>query len=1023
MNERRCIHLSVGPILESLEARLLLDGTTAQQAIELFHTTPAVFIENQGQWADSTVRYVHNGQGANIAHTDSGPVFELFREVPGDADDAEAPSAILDLDFEAEPAELERLRFSATFDGANAVTPVGLNEAETHFNFLVGDPSGWREDVPSYEIVAYEGLYDGIDLHTWGRRDHLKYEFHVASGADFSQIRVSYSGIDGLSIDEAGALHVRLPGDWGEVVDDAPYIYQLVGGEQVEVAGAYRLVDADTYAFEITGRYDPTRQLIVDPDLAWATYLGRSEYEQGKGIAVDSAGCAYVTGLTYSHDWATHGAHDTTHNGWYDVFVAKLDSTGSSLLYATYLGGSSSETGAAIAVDGAGCAYVTGETWSIGWATSGAYDTTYSGGPGDAFVAKLSATGSSLLYATYLGGGDGDSGAGIAVDGAGCAYVAGGTYSPGWATAGAYDTTHNGESDVFVAKVSATGSSLLYATYLGGTRGDDAAGITVDAPGCVYVTGNTWSTGWASSEAYDTTLDGRTDGFVAKLSVTGSSLVYATYLGGNDSDSGTSVVVDGAGCAYVTGQTQSPGWGTSEAYDTTLDGRTDGFVAKLSVTGSSLVYATYLGGSDYDAGFGIGVDGAGCAYVTGRTTSPDWATPGAYDATYNGGFDAFVATVSPTGSSLLYATYLGGSGTDEGWGIAVDGPGGPYVTGASYSPGLATDGAYDTTHNGSCDAFVAKILTPTPGAWQSAAEHAQGIGEVLLVIADDGSFSEPRMTGVSKLRIDFPEAIDPASFTPAGVLMACKDAGGQELDLSGIVVTTSTTGGDTVGIIEFTPGLPDVGRYLVQVEGITDVAGNALAGDNDRVFTAIAGDALGDLRVNAIDLSYLWANRVFAIDGVTESQTRSDVNCDGRVNAIDLSAAWARRGANMQNVPDPVLPGKPGGARAAGDAVAEAVAAAVWAQADRVDALEGGEPNPGRAGPGRGGSSGPRASSRYRRRAELRRGLRPSRTPSAGVSTVPAGTDAVEVAGDRPAAADADLLDVLALSRLLPRAL
>ena len=200
---------------------------------------------------------------------------------------------------------------------------MGLSEAETTFNYFVGDKSDWRSNVRSYEVVAYQGLYDGIDLHTWGRRDGLKYEFHVAPGSDYQQIRISYEGIDELWIDESAALHIRMA--LGELVDDAPYIYQDIAGRQVEVAGGFELIDADTYAFNITGAYDPHADLIIDPDLAWATYLGISKLDRAKAIALDIAGNAYVTGTTVSTGWATPGAYDTSHNGGWDVFVAKLD--------------------------------------------------------------------------------------------------------------------------------------------------------------------------------------------------------------------------------------------------------------------------------------------------------------------------------------------------------------------------------------------------------------------------------------------------------------------------------------------------------------------------------------------------------------------------------------------------------------------------------------------------------------------------------------------------------------------------
>jgi hypothetical protein len=366
--------------------------------------------------------------------------------------------------------------------------------------------------------------------------------------------------------------------------------------------------------------------------------------------------------------------------------------------------------------------------------------------------------------------------------------------------------------------------------------------------------------------------------------------------------------------------------------------------------------------------------------------------------------DAFVVKLSPSGGHL-WSTYLGGGGSDEGSGIAADAAGNALVTGQTWSYGWVS-GGWDTMNAGSGDAFAAKVLiSPTVNAWYSLAVHRRGVGEVPLEIPDDGMFSEPRTGGAAKLLVEFSEAIDPAAFVPASVRIAGNHVNGQAVDLSGITVSTSTAEGDTLGVIEFTPALPDVARYLVQIEGVMDEAGNPLAGDNDRVFTAIGGDALGHLRVNAIDLSYIWANRAFPIDGVTESQTRSHVNCDGRVNAIDLSAAWARRGANMQNVPDPLVPGKRDGAAASGEVLALLFS-------PTPGSLKAGTPTVSRsetwlASPVFGVADLPRALP-----------VRPG--ASAGVVTVPIETGALELRPAAPAAAvDAELPDVLTLAKLM----
>jgi hypothetical protein len=325
--------------------------------------------------------------------------------------------------------------------------------------------------------------------------------------------------------------------------------------------------------------------------LVYSTYLGGSDNDffdsGGRAIAVDGAGSVYVTGQTRSTEFpTTAGAAQMTHAGRTDAFVTKLNAAGSGLVYSTYLGGSGFEFVWGIAVDGAGSAYVTGSTASIDFpTTAGAVQTTNAGFV-DAFVTKLDATGSGLVYSSYLGGSDSDLdfGGGIAVDGAGSAYVTGRTGSSDFpTTAGAAQPTYAGSIDAFVTKLDATGSGLVYSTYLGGTAADRASGIAVDGVGSAYVTGATASTDFpTTSGAAQTTFAGQFDAFVTKLDATGSGLVYSTYVGGNSSDPGTSIAVDGAGSAYVTGITLSTDFPTtSGAAQTTFAGMTDAFVAKI----------------------------------------------------------------------------------------------------------------------------------------------------------------------------------------------------------------------------------------------------------------------------------------------------------------------------------------------------------------------------------------------------------------------------------------------------------
>jgi hypothetical protein len=423
------------------------------------------------------------------------------------------------------------------------------------------------------------------------------------------------------------------------------------------------------------------------------------------------------------------------------------------LLYATFLGGSDWDEGNGIAVDGAGNAYVTGRTWSSDFpTTAGAFDTSYNG-RWDAFVAKVNPSGSALACATFLGGSDDDESYGIAVDGAGNAYVTGETKSLDFPTTpGAFDTSHNGGwGDAFVAKVNATGTGLAYATFLGGSNWDDGYAIAVDGAGNAYVTGETWSSDFPTTVgAFDTSFDYYSDAFVAKVNATGTGLAYATFLGGGSGDWGYGIAVDGAGNAYVTGGTYSSSFPTTPgAFDTSFNGGRDAFVAKVNPSGTALAYATFLGGSNRNDGWAVAVDGAGNAYVAGQTSSSDFpTTPGAFDTSHGGGTcydgswffpcpDAFVAKLNPSGTALAYATFLGGSDWDVGL-VAVDGAGNAYVAGMTLSPDFpTTPGAFDTNYNGEEDAFVAK-LNPS-GAGLAYATFLGGSDWDAGMVAVDGA--------------------------------------------------------------------------------------------------------------------------------------------------------------------------------------------------------------------------------------------------------------------------------------------
>jgi len=478
-----------------------------------------------------------------------------------------------------------------------------------------------------------------------------------------------------------------------------------------------------------------------ESDLVWSTFLGGILPDRGEGIALDDAGNAYVAGATSSTEFpTTSGAYDTIGPiDWdEDVFVTKLNPAGSALVYSTFLGGEYPDAGLAIAIDGLGCAFVTGRTNSNDFpATPTAYDTSLSDSD-DAFVTKLTADGSDLIYSTYLGDMWSDIGQGIAVDDSGCAYVTGYTNSSDFPTTpGAFDTTADGgwsEGDAFVTKFTPAGDNLVYSTFLAGEEWMDeaASAIAVDDSGCAYITGYTGSSTFPVTPGAFDPIPSGLDGFVTKLNPDGSDLIYSTFLGGNyDYDDGRGIALDDAGQAYITGYTYSLDFPTTPGcFDDTYGGDSDGFVTCLNSDGSDLVYSSFLGGAYDDAGQGIAVDSSGSACVTGHTVSYDFpTTPDAYDITLCDDvdlwWDAFMTKVAPAGDDLDYSTYLGGWFEESGRAIAVDDDANIYVTGYTGSDDFPTTaGAFDTTFDSeesTSDVFVAKfslgtIPPPTPPA-------------------------------------------------------------------------------------------------------------------------------------------------------------------------------------------------------------------------------------------------------------------------------------------------------------------
>ncbi|OGD22428.1 MAG: hypothetical protein A2W03_01560 [Candidatus Aminicenantes bacterium RBG_16_63_16] len=480
----------------------------------------------------------------------------------------------------------------------------------------------------------------------------------------------------------------------GGYSDEEAYDLAVDSTGNVYIAG-YTWSDPDT--FPVIVGPDLTRAVNYDGFVAklnasgtaliYCGYIGGDGFDECQGVAVDASGSAYITGFTTSSQatFPVLTGPDVTHNGFDDVFVTKVNPSGTALVYSGYIGGSDQEWARDIAVDGSGNAYVTGTVLSTQatFPETVGPDLTHNGG-NDAFVAKVNAAGSGLAYCGYIGGSSSDIGYGIAVSSTGNAYVTGYTQSAEttFPEAVGPDLNHNGGVDAFAAKVNAAGNALVYCGYIGGSGTDYGYDIALDSSEKAYVVGETYS-----SEATfpllvgpDLTHNGGYDGFIAKVGVAGTALVYSGYVGGTDWDGIYSVAVDGAGNAYVTGYAYSDEttFPASGGPDLTHNGDADAFIAKVNASGDGLAYCGYLGGPDEDQGYGVAVDTAGSAYVTGYANSlePDFPVYIGPDLTHNGSEDVFVAKIveEPLWKPHHAVGDFDGDGVDE---AAVDfgGPG------------------------------------------------------------------------------------------------------------------------------------------------------------------------------------------------------------------------------------------------------------------------------------------------------------------------------------------------------------
>jgi hypothetical protein len=684
------------------------------------------FEPNLGQ-TDSQVKFVAHGADYALFLTSDEAVFSMAQ--PNSV--ASSPSRRKAARPASSSSVLRMRMLGAT---PRAMHPAEPTEGRSNY-FIGRDASKWVSGVPQYSRVNYDELYPGVDATFYGQDRMLEFDYIVKPGAHPEQIALGFTGTRRVETNSSGDL--VLASEAGDLHLKKPVAYQQQDGKRTPVDVQFVARNNNEVGLEI-GAYDHSRELVIDPAIVYSTFLGGSNADAGYGIAVDGSGAVYICGQTSSTDFPVSNiAYQKTNLGTQNAFITKFSPSGSSLVFSTYLGGEIADSANAIAIDGSGNVYVAGGTGSDLFPTTpNAFQKSrHSSGTTstDAFISKLDSTGANLLYSTYAGGTQSNVANAIAVDTHGFAYVAGETTSTDFPTVHGLQGTNNGATDGFIVKVdTGAGGAFAFADYLGGKALDSLGGIGLDGAGNIYVTGFTDSTDFplfgtpyqnkCGTDGKCNVAGGQSqfDAVLAAVKADLSGYIYSTYYGGSGSETPGALAVDNAGNAFIAGGTSSTDLPLASAYQSSnkAQGGNTVFVAEMNPTGSSLKYATYLGGSGTENGLGVAIDSGDNIYVTGQTTSTDFPTVNPVQIINAGKGDAFVSVLNPTASStaqLVFSSYLGGAFAEDSnlAAIAVDSHGNIYITGdtqlTSTAPFFPTLNAFQSTNHGGTDAFVTKI--------------------------------------------------------------------------------------------------------------------------------------------------------------------------------------------------------------------------------------------------------------------------------------------------------------------------
>ncbi len=691
-----------------------LEVVEAKVAIPTKLAVPLVFQPNSGQFKSEIKFFAQNGRADLLLDTASGLLLSIIH-----------PPLQESLASHAHHASSVQM----SFIGANvAPTVKAMGPLSSRYHYFLGsNPQEWRTDILLYEKVRYEDVYSGIDVEYYSADENLEFDMFVSPGADPGKILLGFEGIDTLTIDPLGNLvlvvdDVRLVYKRPVVYQDRmPELYQgNISEGRIHIEGTYRITDEGNVGFQI-GAFDSSKPLVIDPVLVHSTYLGGRGFDQGTGVAIDAVGSIFVAGTTNGGFPSKTSLPSVGQQLQQDVFIAKFGAQGDELIYSVVIGGRDIDVANDIRLGPSGDIYVVGTTFSDDFPTTEGALQRNKDGSTDAFILKLNTEGNAFGYSTFLGGAGLDIGLGASVNVLGEAFITGQTRSENFPVSdGALQGKLDGDRDAFVTRLNARGDEVLYSTYLGGGGDEQGQAIVVASSGESVVTGLTGSKKFPiTSDAVQPEMGGQEDVFVAKISSDGRDIVYATYLGGGGKDIGRGIALDDLDNMYVVGATLSNNFPTTDgvlqeklgSLPNTIVNR-DAFVSKLSPTGDSLLFSTYLGGRGDDRGNSIAVDDLGRAYITGRTTSENFPTVASLQSQKSGdilGGEMFVARLSVDGGELSYSTYLGGDGDDSGKSIAVDSSHSAYVVGAARSNNFPTNNSFQENFAGESDAVILKI--------------------------------------------------------------------------------------------------------------------------------------------------------------------------------------------------------------------------------------------------------------------------------------------------------------------------